>query len=106
MPSNKGTRGVSYWDELKLSFGSFIDMKLTTEQLIILFTFFVIVPKSGKRISMLSICRDKSLAHQDLCRPAPYIIIYGRIKCRQVVQVCTSVKILDLITFWILSPLC
>ena len=37
VPSNKGAWGVSCWDALKLSFGSFVDMKLITEQLIILF---------------------------------------------------------------------
>ena len=66
-------KGGSYWDGLKLSFASFIslmDMKFTMKQLSF-FTFFSPVPKSGKRISMLSSCRDKGLAHQDLWRPAP-----------------------------------
>ena len=52
--------------------GSFIDMKVTMKQLVFS-TFFSFVLKSGKRISMLGSCRDnKSLAHQDLWRPAPY----------------------------------
>ena len=69
VPSN---RGFSYWDESKLSFDSFIPLydKGTSWDFLILFTFFSFVPKSGKRISMLSICRDKGLAHQDLWRPA------------------------------------
>ena len=57
---------------MKLSFGSFIDMKFTMKQLIYS-TFFSFVPMSGKRILMLNSCRDKSLAHQDLWRPAPYV---------------------------------
>ena len=33
---NNGARRDSCWDELKLSFGSFIDIKITTDQLIII----------------------------------------------------------------------
>ena len=55
---------ISYWDESKLSFDSFISLydKGTSWDFLILFTFFSLVPKSGKRISMLSICRNKGLA--------------------------------------------
>ena len=59
--SDRGT--WRYWDESKLSFDSFIS-------LLILITFFSFIPKSGKRISILSMCRDQGLAHQDLWRPA------------------------------------
>ena len=64
---------LSYWDESKLSFDSFISLydKGTSWDFVILFTFFSLVLKSGKRISMLSICRNKGLAHQDLWCGAP-----------------------------------
>ena len=42
-----------------------------TKLIIIFSTFFYFIPESGKRISMLSPCRDKSLANQDLWHPAP-----------------------------------
>lgn len=64
---------AAIWDDLKLSFGSFIplcDMTLTTQQLN-LFTFFFFVSKSGKRISMLNDCRNKSFTPQEFWRPAP-----------------------------------
>ena len=56
-PDVLSDKGGSYWDDLKLSFGSFIDMKFTMKQLN--FSTFFFVPKSGKRISILSSCRDK-----------------------------------------------
>ena len=57
----------------KNDFDSFIALhdKGTSWDFLILITFFSFVPKSGNRISMLRICRDKGLAHQDLRRPAP-----------------------------------
>ena len=78
-------RLLSYWDESKLSFDSFILLydKGTSWDFLILLTFFSSVPKSGKRISMLSsICRDKGLAHQDSWRLAPYSIT--ELVCREV----------------------
>ena len=76
VPSN--TQGGSGVNELKLSFDLLIDMRLTTEQLVILFAFFLVVPKSEKRISMLSNCSDKSLAHQDFMAPSSPLLIYLR----------------------------
>ena len=70
---------LSSWDESKLSFSSLISLydMGTIWDFLILFTFFSFVPISGKRISMLSICRDKGLAHEDLwrrecCTTLPY----------------------------------
>ena len=64
---------LSYWDKSKLSFDPFIPLynKKTAWDFLILFTFFSFVPQSGTRISMLSICREKGLTHQDIWRPAP-----------------------------------
>ena len=63
---------------LLIAIGTLIPLydKGTSWDFLILFTFFSFVPKSGKRISMLSICRDKDLAHQDLWRPAPYEVAF------------------------------
>ena len=67
-------RVLGYLDELKLSFDSLISLheKGTSWDFPILIAFFYFVPKSGKRMSMLSICRDKGLADRHLWRPASY----------------------------------
>ena len=50
-----------------LSLDSFLPLydKGTSWNFLILFTFFPLVPKSGKRISMLSNCSDKGVARRN-----------------------------------------
>ena len=101
VPSNRGAWGLlGYWDESKLSFDSFVPLydKGTSWGFLILFTFFFMVPKSGKRISMLSVCRDKSLAHQDLWRPAPYIHVVLRFLSYYLYTSCQAMELYQVLS--------
>ena len=66
VPSNKGS---IYWDQLKLPFGSFVDVEFTMKQLIFS-TFFSFVPKSEKADIDAQFLRGQELSTSGFMAPS------------------------------------